>query len=231
MIELTDLSKRFELGGQTISALENVSLTIDQGSFHCITGSSGSGKSTLLSLVGGLAPCTSGTITSPFGEITSFSRKKLANYRAKHVGIVFQSFNLINHLPAWQNVAYGALFDSMTRQQRRRRAFEMLELVGLSDRAAHKPADLSGGEQQRIAIARALIKEPELLLADEPTGNLDFENANQVLSLLREQQQSGKTIVLVTHDELIASTYSTHRTHLYYGKVSSTESIFTGERQ
>lgn len=182
-----------------------------------MVGSSGSGKSTLLNLLAGLDTPTSGKIEVGGVALSSLTRRELAAYRAHQVGMVFQSFNLLSHFTALDNVAIALLFNQTPRRERRDRAAEMLEKLGLKDRLDHRPSDLSGGEQQRVAIARALVKRPEVLFADEPTGNLDHDNTQQIARLLGELNVGGLTIIMATHDLELANR-NAHRTlQMSYG--------------
>ena len=219
MLHAQDVHRVYHLGGQEVRALDGVSVLVRDGEYLRIVGASGSGKSTLLNLLAGLDRPTSGRIDTPIGDLGTLSSDGLATWRAHHVGMVFQTFNLIPHRTALQNVELSMLFAGKSRKDRIVSATAMLERLGLGDRLHHKPADLSGGEQQRVALARALVKRPRLLLADEPTGNLDQENATQIAEFLTELSGEGITVVLVTHDIDLASE-SVHRTIRFnYGKV------------
>ncbi len=227
MIETTDLTRVYRLGGKEVRALDGVSLQVAAGEYLRVIGASGSGKSTLLSLLAGLDRPTSGSIQTPKGDLGRFSRRELAAWRSREIGMVFQSYNLIPHQSALQNVELALLFSEVARVERRGRAIAWLERLGLQDRLHHRPSDLSGGEQQRVALARALAKGPSLLLADEPTGNLDAENAHQIATLFRELRREGITIVLVTHDATLAAG-DAHRTlRLHYGRIVE-ESVHVG---
>jgi putative ABC transport system ATP-binding protein len=220
LIGTTDPHRVYRLGGQEVRALDGIDIEIGRGEHVRTVGASGSGKSTLLNLLAGLDRATAGRIETPMGDLSSLSRHELAQWRSEHVGMVFQSFNLIAHRTALQNVELALLFTRIAREERRQRASAQLALLGLADRLHHRPADLSGGEQQRVALARALVKEPQLLLADEPTGNLDQENAAQMARVLAELNRGGMTIVLVTHDPALAAG-DAHRTiRMHYGKVT-----------
>jgi len=202
-----------------VHALDGVSIAVQRGEFLGIVGSSGSGKTTLLNLLAGLDSPTSGTVHLDGTPLNSLSRRELASYRAEKVGMIFQSFNLISHYSALQNVETALYFNRTPPKDRRRLASEILERLGLADRITHRPADLSGGEQQRVAVARAIVKQPEILFADEPTGNLDFDNAQQIASLLTTLNRAGLTIVMVTHNLELAQ-QETHRTiRMQYGRV------------
>jgi putative ABC transport system ATP-binding protein len=218
-LRATDLCRYYHRGPQTVKALDGVTLAVGQGEFIGIVGSSGSGKTTLLNLLAGLDTPTAGSVQLDDVPFTNLSRRQLAAYRAQKVGMVFQSFNLISHYTALQNVETALYFNGTPPKERRRRATAILEHLGLADRMTHRPADLSGGEQQRVAVARAIVKKPEILFADEPTGNLDYENAQQIISLLTSLNRDGLTLVLVTHNLEMAQQY-THRTiRLQYGRV------------
>jgi putative ABC transport system ATP-binding protein len=218
-LRATDLCRHYHRGPQTVKALDGVTLAVGRGEFLGIVGSSGSGKTTLLNLLAGLDTPTSGLVQLDSVPFTNLSRRQLAAYRAQKVGMVFQSFNLISHYSALQNVETALYFNGTPPKERRRRATAILDQLGLADRMTHRPADLSGGEQQRVAVARAIVKKPEILFADEPTGNLDYENAQQIISLLTSLNRDGLTLVLVTHNLELAQQY-THRTiRLQYGRV------------
>ena len=218
-IQTKGLCRYYRRGPHTVKAVDGVDLDVDRGEFVGVVGSSGSGKSTLLNLLAGLDTPTSGTIEIDRVALNSLSRRELASYRARRVGMVFQSFNLLGHQTALGNVEMALCFDDTPRRERRDVAAKMLTRLGLSDRLDHKPADLSGGEQQRVAMARALVKRPEILFADEPTGNLDRDNSEQIMTLLSELNRDGLTIVLVTHDLDLAARV-THRTiRMRYGQL------------
>jgi len=218
-IETTHLSRYYRRGGHEVRALDDVSLKIAAGEFVAVVGASGSGKSTLLNLLAGLDTPTSGYISIKNRRLQQLSRRELSAYRARRVGIIFQSFNLLSHYTALQNVEMALLFNDTPRRVRPRQAKEILERLSLAERLDHRPADLSGGEQQRVAVARALVKGPELLLADEPTGNLDQENAMGIIALLKELNQEGLTVVLVTHDLRLAGETAQRVIEMHYGKV------------
>ncbi len=219
MLRIERLAKTYALGGQEIRALDGVDLEVHAGEFLRIIGASGSGKSTLLNLVAGLDTPTRGRIETPDGVLSEMSSGELAAYRARRVGMVFQSFNLIPHRTALQNVELALLFLGVARAERAQRAAAMLDRLGLADRLGHRPADLSGGEQQRVALARALVKQPDLLLADEPTGNLDRDTSAAIAQLFGELNRQGLTILLVTHDLELAAA-AAHRTlRMSYGRI------------
>lgn len=208
-ISISDLKKYYKMGETEVKALDGVTLEIEQGSFTIIMGPSGSGKSTLLTLIGGLDWPSSGSIRVDGEEIATMDENALAGYRRNKLGFIFQSFNLISSLTAEENVGFPLRFSGIKTPERRSRAREMLEVVGLEDRIGHKPTELSGGQQQRVAIARALINHPLLILADEPTGNLDTTSGMGIAQMLGELQKSGKTILVATHDPRMQAFAST----------------------
>src|SRR6476660_6647928 len=223
MIRLKDVSRLYpakaEASGGVIRALDDFTLSVDPGEWVAIMGPSGSGKSTLVNLIGCLDRPTSGEIWLDGVNVANMSSNELNRVRAEKVGFIFQQFHLIPYLSALENVMWAQYFHSMTDQQE---ALEALARVGLKDRAHHLPAQLSGGEQQRVCIARALINDPKIVLADEPTGNLDAQNEEIVLRLLRELHQQGRTIVMVTHDPVVAR-LADRRIELHHGKIASQE--------
>jgi putative ABC transport system ATP-binding protein len=201
VVEITRLSKSYRRGSQIIPVLEEISLTIGVGEFLALMGPSGSGKSTLLNLIAGLDRADSGTVTVGGIEVSSLSETELAAWRAAHVGFVFQFYNLIPVLTAFENVELPLVLTDLNRRRRREQVETVLALVSLQDRSDHYPRQLSGGQQQRVAIARALVTDPTLIVADEPTGDLDRASAEEVLVLLeRLSREMGKTVVMVTHD-------------------------------
>jgi len=222
-IRVQGLKRVYMRGHQEVHALDGIDLDIGKGEFLSVVGSSGSGKSTLLNLLAGLDTPTSGSIEIEGRRLSAMSRRELARYRALRVGMVFQTFNLIGHRTALQNVELGLYFTDLPRSQRRPRSTAILQRLGLGDRLEHRPADLSGGEQQRVALARALVTEPDLLFADEPTGNLDQENTNEIAALLRNLHSEGLTVVLVTHDMELAGSLTQRIVRLHYGRVSAGE--------
>jgi putative ABC transport system ATP-binding protein len=206
MVEMLGVSRVFHMGEVEVRALEDVSLALGRGELAVVLGPSGSGKTTLLNLLGGLDRPTSGAIRYGAADITTLSDGELGRFRRDHVGFVFQFFNLIPTLTARENVEFAAELVSSDRQVIDARVREVLSMVALQERADHFPSQLSGGEQQRVAIARALAKDPDLVLCDEPTGNLDFRTGRQILGFLqRLTAERGKTVVLVTHNSAIAS--------------------------
>jgi putative ABC transport system ATP-binding protein len=201
VIELREVSRIYRRGADEVHALERVSLSIERGRFAALVGPSGSGKSTLLNILAGLDRPTSGSVIVAGQPLAELSEDQLAKFRARHVGFVFQFFNLIPVLDARGNVELPLLLTHLDKRARRERADTALRVVGLSERAGHTPGELSGGEQQRVAIARAIVTDPEIVVADEPTGDLDAKNAIEILGLLRDLcREFGKTVVMVTHD-------------------------------
>ena len=201
MIEISNVSRLYARGADEVHALEDVSLAIPAGRFVALMGPSGSGKSTLLNIVAGLDRPSRGAVTVAGQRLDALSEDELAAFRARHVGFVFQFFNLIPVLTAVENVELPLLLTHLSKRERRERALTALRVVGLAERADHRPNQLSGGEQQRVAIARAFVSDPELIVADEPTGDLDAKNAEATLELLRTLRRDfGKTVVMVTHD-------------------------------
>lgn len=197
------------MGTTSVAALDDVSLSIDEGKFVSIQGTSGSGKSTLLNVIGGLDHPTAGEVFFNSQALGPFNKKQMARYRRFSVGMIFQNFNLIPTMTAEENVGLALAFGGVRGTQRRQRSEELLGRVGLQDRLTHRPAELSGGEQQRVAIARALANNPKVLLADEPTGNVDSTRAQELLKLLREMvDHDSLTILMVTHDRELASSFS-----------------------
>ena len=204
MIQMRDIVKRYTLGGETIRALDRVSMDIKDGEYLSIIGPSGSGKSTLMNIIGCLDLPDEGSYQLNGKEITKYSQRQLARLRGEHIGFIFQGFNLLNRLDAIENVELPLIYQKIGVRERRARAKEALDMVGLGDRLKHRPNQLSGGQQQRVAIARALAARPQLILADEPTGNLDSKTGQDLMKLLRDLNESGKTIVIITHDVHIA---------------------------
>ncbi|QGJ69413.1 ABC transporter ATP-binding protein YtrE [Planctomycetales bacterium 10988] len=201
LVEVKEVTKQFASGSEVITPLKEVSLNIQRGDFVSLMGASGSGKSTLLNLIAGIDRVTSGQILVEGTDITKLSRGKLADWRAAHVGYIFQTHNLIPVLTAYENVEMPLLLLKMSASERRKRIGIALEAVGLSDRASHYPRQLSGGQEQRIGIARAIVASPTLVVADEPTGNLDEETTENILKLLgRVNTELGMTLLMVTHD-------------------------------
>jgi putative ABC transport system ATP-binding protein len=201
LVSVKDVVKRYRRGREFVEVLHHLDLEIAAGEFLALMGPSGSGKTTLLNLIGGLDLPTSGEVVVGGERIDRMSAGQLARWRARHVGFVFQFYNLMPTLSAAANVELPLLLTSLSGSQRKANVAAALELVGLSDRARHKPNELSGGQQQRVAIARAIVADPTLLVCDEPTGDLDRENAEEILSLLQQlNREQGKTVIMVTHD-------------------------------
>jgi putative ABC transport system ATP-binding protein len=217
LVEIRDVTKHYTRGKQKVEVLHGISIDIPKGDFVALMGPSGSGKTTLLNLIGGLDQPTGGEIRVQGERIDQMSGGQLAAWRARHVGFVFQFYNLLPVLTAERNVELPLLLTSMGGAERLKRANIALEIVGLKDRARHKPKELSGGQEQRVAIARALVSDPTLLVCDEPTGDLDRKTADEILTLLqRLNREYGKTIVMVTHDPKAAE-YARRTLHLDKG--------------
>jgi len=205
LIEVRDVVRRYRRGGETLTVLDGLELEMARGGYYALMGPSGSGKTTLLNLIGGLDRPDAGSIAIDGEDLNELDGSELAQWRADHVGFVFQGFNLLPVLSAVRNVELPLLLSPLSRAERREHALHALELVGLADRAHHRPSQLSGGQEQRVAIARAIATDPMLILADEPTGDLDRTSAEQVLDLLeRLNAEFGKTILMVTHDPVAA---------------------------
>jgi putative ABC transport system ATP-binding protein len=220
ILEARRVTREYRMKAETVRALADVSVAIERGEFVAILGASGSGKSTLLNLFGGLDRPTSGEILFDGESLAPLSSWEMSRYRLRRVGMIFQSFNLIPTMTARENVSLALAFAGLGRSERRKRSLELLDRVGLAHRAEHLPSELSGGEQQRVGIARAIANEPQALLADEPTGNLDSNRATEVINLLDEmRRRDSKTIVLVTHDHELASRFATRVIRLKDGRV------------
>lgn len=219
MISCKAITKSYRKGPNLVTPLENLSLEVPRGEFLALMGPSGSGKTTLLNLISGIDSPSSGSLEIDGENIATLSRKELTRWRARKIGYIFQLYHLIPVLSAFENVELPLLITSLSRAERKRKAEAALELVGLADRSSHTPSELSGGQEQRVAIARALVADPALLVADEPTGDLDRESAGRILELLRSlARDHGKTIVMVTHDARAAA--AADRTlHLEKGKL------------
>src|SRR5579862_7400530 len=217
LVAIRNLSKVYERGSQKVEVLHQVDLDIERGDFLALMGPSGSGKTTLLNLIGGLDSPTEGIIAVAGKRLERMSEAELAHWRASNVGFVFQFYNLLPMLSARKNVELPLLLTKLSAAQRKRNAAIALQLVGLADRAAHKPSELSGGQQQRVAIARAIVSDPTLLVCDEPTGDLDRQSAEDILTLLQQlNRDHGKTIIMVTHDPKAAE-YAQRTLHLDKG--------------
>jgi putative ABC transport system ATP-binding protein len=218
LIEVRNLTKSFTRGAETVDVLDDVDFSVQAGEFLALMGPSGSGKTTLLNLLGGLDAPDRGTIAADGEDLTRLSGRELTSWRSRHVGFIFQLYNLIPVLTAYQNIELPLLLTPLTKAQRGEHVDLVLQIVGLSDRKDHYPSQLSGGQEQRVAIARAIVTDPSFLLADEPTGDLDRKNAEEILDLLgRLNREQGKTIVMVTHDAHAAERAS-RTLHLDKGK-------------
>lgn len=204
VIELQDVGKTYRSGALEVSALRDVTLEIITGEYVAVVGPSGSGKSTLMHILGCLDVPTEGSFLLAGEDVAGLSEDRLAEVRNQRIGFVFQQFNLLAYLPAWRNVELPLVYAGIEPSERRQLALAALDQVGIADRAEHRPGELSGGQQQRVAIARALVTEPDLLLADEPTGNLDSASTHDVLDLLQALNGRGRTIVLITHEHDVA---------------------------
>jgi putative ABC transport system ATP-binding protein len=223
LVSLRNVTKSYTRGKQKVEVLHGVDLDIGRGEFLALMGPSGSGKTTTLNLIAGLDQPTSGEVSVAGSRIDQLSRGALADWRARHIGFIFQFYNLLPVLSAEANVEVPLLLTNLSRSQRRERVKTALELVGLSDRARHKPTELSGGQQQRVAIARAIVADPTLLVCDEPTGDLDRQSAEEIMGLLTALNRSqSKTIVMVTHDPKAAS-FASRELHLDKGRLTRDE--------
>jgi putative ABC transport system ATP-binding protein len=223
IIRAEALAKHYPQGsGGLVRAVDGLDLTVEDGERLAVLGRSGSGKSTLLHLIGGLDRPTAGRLVVEGRDLATLDARGLAGYRARTVGFVFQAFHLQPRFPAWENVALPLVFAKTPRAERRRRALAMLDRVGLGGRATHRPSQLSGGEQQRVALARSLVRAPRILLADEPTGNLDSETSRAVVGLLAEAAaEDAMTLVVVTHDEALAASLGDRLLRMADGRVAT----------
>ncbi len=220
IVSIRNLSKIYRQGEINVTALHNISLDIQAGEFLTLMGPSGSGKSTLLHIIAGVDRPTSGECRVQSVDVSRLNESQLADWRNQNVGFVFQTFNLIPVLTAHENVELPLLLTRLKRSHRRQQVKTALALVGLSERGHHLPRQLSGGQEQRVAIARALVTSPSLLVADEPTGNLDSQSAHDVLGILQELSRSGKTVIMVTHDPKAAA-FGSRTIHLEKGELSN----------
>ena len=224
IITCESLSKTYVLGDEEVHALDEVSIKLARGDYAAVMGPSGSGKSTFMNIVGCLDTPDTGNLWLDGEEVSRMSRNELAGVRNKKIGFVFQQFNLLGRTSALDNVALPLLYGGVKRHDRRERAYAALERVGLKDRVGHHPTQLSGGQQQRVAIARALVNEPSILLADEPTGALDTHTGEEIMDIFDELNQSGLTIVLVTHEYLIAA-HAHQMIRFLDGKITGVEQL------
>ena len=204
IIETTEISKVYRMGNQTVNALQSISISIDRGEYVAFMGPSGSGKSTLMNIVGCLDTPTSGTYLLNNKLVSEMTENELADTRNKEIGFVFQTFNLLPRASALENIALPLIYAGYSKSERNEMAMEALESVSLADRSHHKPNELSGGQRQRVAIARALVNNPSIILADEPTGNLDTKTSHDIMNLFQELHDKGNTIIMVTHEDDIA---------------------------
>jgi len=230
IIELKDVFKHFRMGNNLVKAVDGISLKIKEGDFVAIMGPSGSGKSTLMNLVGSLDVPTRGKVFLDGKDISFLTESDLSQIRGKKIGFIFQSFNLINNLTAKENVIVPMIFQGYPPEEREYRANKLMKLVDLSERKDHSPNELSGGQQQRVAIARALANSPEVVLADEPTGNLDTKTGKKIMEFLRDLNKKGKTIVLITHDLDLIKGYADLAYWLKDGKVNKITKSSLGRR-
>jgi putative ABC transport system ATP-binding protein len=220
LIEIRELTKIYKMGAEEVHALDGVDLDIDRGEYVAIMGASGSGKSTLMNIMGCLDTPTSGSYVLDGEKVSALDDDRLAAIRNRRIGFVFQTFNLLPRSDAFHNVELPLIYAGVNRTERRQRAGEALALVGLGDRARHRPGELSGGQRQRVAIARALVNNPSLILADEPTGNLDTRTSSEIMIALARIHGAGNTILLVTHEEDIAA-HADRRVRLRDGRIES----------
>lgn len=223
IIQVSNVKKVYRMGSERILAVDGVSFEIQKGEFCCLLGTSGSGKSTLLNLMAGIERCTSGSIVIKGKNIRRMNEKNLAKFRQRYLGFVFQSYNLINSMTALENVELPLVFKRIRPKQRKKMAKEMLVQVGLGKRLAHKPKEMSGGQQQRVGIARAFVAKPEIVFADEPTGNLDTRTTMEVMSIIKQiSRDNNQTIVMVTHDPRLAQ-FADKIIHILDGKIQKIE--------
>ncbi|MHC4460409.1 MAG: ABC transporter ATP-binding protein [Planctomycetota bacterium] len=223
-VETEDLTRTYSSGQIEVVALEDVNLSVKEGKFLGVTGPSGSGKSTLMNLLGGLDTPTSGRIKVEGKFISELNKEELALYRRYQVGMIFQSFNIISSYSALENVAFPLLFAGVGKKERKQRALQMLTKVGLYPRKDHRPPELSAGEQQRVAIARALINQPKILLADEPTGNLDSTTSRHIVQILADlNKNQGLTVIMISHEESLVRRFADEIIHLCDGKIVEQE--------
>lgn len=225
LIEVKNIRKVYRMGEEKVVALDNINFTIEQGEFCCLLGTSGSGKSTLLNLMAGLEKPTKGEIKIKDKHVEKMNEKQLAVFRRNHVGFVFQSYNLLPTLTALENVSLPLIFKGVSKSAREKRAAEMLKAVGLDKRLKHRPSQMSGGQQQRVSIARAFIGKPEIVFADEPTGNLDTKTTKEVMDLITSMARKNKqTLIIVTHDVEIAE-YADKIIHVRDGNIEKIDIV------
>jgi ABC-type lipoprotein export system ATPase subunit len=218
-IQATAVTRHYQMGNTTVRAVDGISLTIETGEFVALLGQSGSGKSTLMNLIAGLDRPTSGSIVVQGRDLATMTSAELAQYRRLTVGMVFQSFNLVPTMNLVENVELPMRFAEVDRRERDARVKDALRRVRLSERLHHRPSEMSGGEQQRAALARALVNRPQLLLADEPTGNLDSKTGEEIMNLIKELNAGGMTVIMVTHERPLAERYASRMIFLGDGKV------------
>ena len=228
LIAVSDVVKNYQMGTETVHALRGVSLTIGKGEYVAIMGASGSGKSTLMNILGCLDRPSAGSYVLSGTDVSGLSDNRLAEVRNKEIGFVFQTFNLLPRMSAVANVELPLIYARVPKSERRKRAIDALDIVGLSRRSGHKPNELSGGERQRVAVARALVNRPSLLLADEPTGNLDSRTSKEIMAVFDQIHAQGNTIVLVTHEDDIAE-YAHRRVRLLDGEIVTDERTTRGK--
>lgn len=231
IIEVEGLRKVYQMGKEKIVALKSIDLTIEEGEICCLFGTSGSGKSTLLNMLAGLEKPTSGTVRIKNVRMEKLNETQLATFRQKHIGFVFQSYNLISTLTALENVALPLVFQGVSKKQRDKRAKEMLEAVGLEKRLNHKPKEMSGGQQQRVSIARAFVNRPKILFADEPTGNLDTNTTLEVMEIITKiAREHNQTMIIVSHDPEIAD-YADKVITVQDGEILKIEKNIEGKKE
>ncbi len=220
LIELRDIAKTYEVGTQEVHALRDIDLSVEENEYLAIMGPSGSGKSTLMNIVGCLDTPSSGSYLLKDTEVASLDDDELAEIRSAEIGFVFQTFNLLPRMTAFQNVELPLIYGRAERSARAERVWETMDAVGLRERAHHRPNELSGGQRQRVAIARALINRPSIILADEPTGNLDSKTGEEIMQIFRDLSNAGNTIILVTHEQYIAE-HAARIVKLLDGRIAS----------
>lgn len=225
VLSVKNVKKIYRLGGEDIVALKDVSVEFEKGKIYCLLGTSGSGKSTLLNLMAGLEKPTLGNIVFNNENLENMSEKKLALFRQKYVGFIFQSYNLMPTLTALENVTLPLMFRKVKKKERNKKAREMLKAVGLNERLSHKPSEMSGGQQQRVSIARAFVNSPEVVFADEPTGNLDTKTTYEMMNLITKiSRNNNQTLIIVTHD-LEVSLYADRIIHIKDGVINRIEEV------